>query len=73
MLAGSCPSGLRLCGRLGPSYGWHILWGGPLHPFADQFDFRYSNRVKLCIDDERTARALKGIVRKRLTYRMPHN
>ena len=39
-----------------------------------QFDFRYSNRVKLCIDDdERTALALKGIVRKRLTYRMPHN
>ena len=31
-----------------------------------QFDFRYSNRVKLCIDDdERTARALTGIVRKR--------
>ena len=36
-------------------------------PLRTEFDFRYSNRVKLGVcDDERTARALKGIVRKRL-------
>jgi hypothetical protein len=34
------------------------------------FDFRYSNRIKLGVDDaERTDRAVKGIVGKRLTYR----
>lgn len=41
-----------------------------LHRYLAEFDFRYSNRVKLGIDD--TARAdiaLKGIVGKRLTYR----
>lgn len=41
-----------------------------LHRYLAEFDFRYSNRVKLGVDDsERTARALKGIVGKRLTYR----
>jgi transposase-like protein len=45
-----------------------------LHRYLAEFDFRYSNRVKLGInDDERTARAIKGIVGKRLTYRMPHH
>jgi hypothetical protein len=35
-----------------------------------EFDFRYSNRVRLGVDDEeRTDRALEGIVGKRLTYR----
>jgi transposase-like protein len=44
-----------------------------LHRYLAEFDFRYSNRVKLGIDDnERTARAVKGIVGKRLTYRTPH-
>jgi hypothetical protein len=44
-----------------------------LHRYLAEFDFRYSNRVKLGVDDgERTARALKGIVGKRLTYRTPH-
>jgi hypothetical protein len=45
-----------------------------LHRHFAEFDSRYSNRVKLGVDDdERTARALKGIVGKRLTYRTTHN
>jgi transposase-like protein len=41
-----------------------------LHRYLAEFDFRYSNRVKLGVDDvARTERALKGIVGKRLTYR----
>jgi transposase-like protein len=41
-----------------------------LHRYLSEFDFRYSNRVRLGVDDvERTERALKGIVGKRLTYR----
>ncbi len=40
-----------------------------LHRYLAEFDFRYSNRVRLGIDDvERTELALKGIVGKRLTY-----
>ena len=40
-----------------------------LHRYLAEFDFRYSNRVGLGIDDEqRTAEAVKGIVGKRLTY-----
>jgi len=35
-----------------------------------EFDFRYSNRAKLGVDDqERARRALYGIIGKRLTYR----
>jgi len=45
-----------------------------LHRYLAEFDFRYSNRVRLGVDDtERTARAVKGIVGKRLTYTTPHN
>jgi transposase-like protein len=41
-----------------------------LHRYLAEFDFRYSNRVALGVnDDKRTERALKGIVGKRLTYR----
>jgi transposase-like protein len=41
-----------------------------LHRYLAEFDFRYSNRIRLGIDDaERADRALKGIVGKRLTYR----
>jgi hypothetical protein len=41
-----------------------------LHRYLAEFDFRYSNRVKLGVDDtERTARAVQGAVGKRLTYR----
>ena len=41
-----------------------------LHRYLAEFDFRYSNRIRLGIDDvERTSRAVQGIVGKRLTYR----
>jgi hypothetical protein len=44
-----------------------------LHRYLAEFDFRYSNRVRLGIDDvARGDRALKGIVGKRLTYRPSH-
>ena len=40
-----------------------------LDRYLGEFDFRYSNRVRLGMDDvERTERALIGIVGKRLTY-----
>jgi transposase-like protein len=41
-----------------------------LQRYLHEFDFRYSNRVALGVDDvERTSRALRGIVGKRLMYR----
>jgi transposase-like protein len=40
-----------------------------LHRYLAEFDFRYSNRVRLGVNDvERTERAIMGIVGKRLTY-----
>jgi transposase-like protein len=44
-----------------------------LHRYAAEFDFRYSNRVALGVDDQERARfALMGAVGKRLTYRGPN-
>jgi transposase-like protein len=41
-----------------------------LHRYLAEFDFRYTNRVARGVDDsQRTKKALKGIVGKRLTYR----
>jgi transposase-like protein len=41
-----------------------------LHRYLAEFDFRYSNRVGLGVDDvARADRTLQGIVGKRLTYR----
>src|SRR5580692_1587821 len=41
-----------------------------LHRYLAEFDFRYSNRIALGVDDvERTQRAVLGAVGKRLTYR----
>ncbi|HRD27671.1 MAG TPA: IS1595 family transposase [Caulobacter sp.] len=41
-----------------------------LHRYAAEFDFRYSNRIALGVDDtKRAERALQGVVGKRLTYR----
>jgi transposase-like protein len=41
-----------------------------LHRYLAEFDFRYSNRVALGVnDDDRAERALAGIVGKRLLYR----
>jgi transposase-like protein len=40
-----------------------------LHRYLAEFDFRYSNRSKLGVEDQRRAElALRGIVGKRLTY-----
>ncbi len=45
-----------------------------LHRYLAEFDFRYSNRVALGVDDkERAVRAMRGIVGKRLTYRAADN
>ena len=44
-----------------------------LHRYLAEFDFRYNNRIALGVDDvTRADEALKGIVGKRLTYRMPN-
>ena len=41
-----------------------------LHRYAAEFDFRYSNRIAVGVDDvARTDAALLGVVGKRLTYR----
>jgi transposase-like protein len=41
-----------------------------LHRYLAEFDFRYSNRIALGVDDEqRTERAVRGVIGKRLTYR----
>jgi ISXO2-like transposase domain len=43
-----------------------------LHRYLAEFDFRYSNRSKLGIEDaERAMRAVKGAAGKRLMYRQP--
>ena len=40
-----------------------------LHRYLAEFDFRYSNRVALGVNDtERTDNLLRGVVGKRLTY-----
>jgi len=40
-----------------------------LHRYLAEFDFRYSNRIKLGVDDqERAVRALEGVRGKRLKY-----
>jgi transposase-like protein len=44
-----------------------------LHRYLNEFDFRYSNRIALGVNDlERAERALKGVVGKRLKYRTTH-
>lgn len=41
-----------------------------LHRYVAEFDFRYSNRSKLGVEDkERAVNALRGVTGKRLTYR----
>lgn len=43
-----------------------------LHRYLAEFDFRYSMRSALGVDNQaRTVEALKGVVGKRLTYRRP--
>ncbi len=44
-----------------------------LHRYLSEFDFRYSNRAALGVEDQkRTNVALKGVVGKRLTYQTTH-
>lgn len=44
-----------------------------LHRNLAEFDFRYSNRIALAVDDQdRAERAIMGAVGKRLTYRNPY-
>jgi transposase-like protein len=52
-------------------YGtFHHVSEAHLHRYLAEFDFRYSNRSALGVNDaERTTNALRGIVGKRLTYR----
>ena len=43
-----------------------------LHRYLAEFDFRYSNRIAVGVDDtSRATLALQGVVGKRLTYRRP--
>jgi hypothetical protein len=45
-----------------------------LHRYLSEFDFRYSHRVALGVDDQaRAEKALQGITGKRLTYRRPRS
>ncbi|EKF20111.1 IS1595 family transposase [Nitratireductor pacificus] len=44
-----------------------------LHRYLAEFDFRYSNRSALGVEDSaRAAKALEGFQGRRLTYRQPH-
>lgn len=44
-----------------------------LHRYLSEFDFRYTNRVALGVNDgERADLAIKGAAGKRLTYRQPN-
>jgi transposase-like protein len=47
---------------------------GHLHRYLSEFDFRYSNRIALGVNDtERAHRAIKGAHGKRLTYHQPRS
>lgn len=52
---------------------FHHVSDQHLHRYLAEFDFRYSNRTALGVEDrERAEIALRGIVGKRLTYKKPH-
>jgi len=49
---------------------YHHVSEGHLHRYLGEFDFRYNQRISLGVnDDQRMAKAAKGVVGKRLTYR----
>jgi hypothetical protein len=54
-------------------YGtFHHVSEQHLKRYLAEFDFRYNERMALGVDDKaRAAKAVKGIVGKRLTYRQP--
>jgi hypothetical protein len=44
-----------------------------LHRYVTEFDFRYTNRIAVGVDDKaRAAKIVAGATGKRLTYRQPH-
>jgi transposase-like protein len=52
---------------------YHHCGEAHLQRYLDEFDFRYSNREALGVDDtERATRAIKGADGKRLMYRQPN-
>jgi len=52
---------------------YHHISDAHLNRYLAEFDFRYSNRAKLGVNDgERAARAIQGAQGKRLTYRPAH-
>ena len=58
--------------KRGVTVVYHSISEAHLHRYLAEFDFRYSNRSKLGVEDvERAALALKGIEGKRLTYNQP--
>ena len=49
---------------------YHSVSEAHLHRYLAEFDFRYNNRSGLGVEDqERTGRAIAGVVGKRLTYK----
>ncbi len=53
---------------------YHHVSEQHLHRYLSEFDFRYSNREALNVDDAaRASRALQGVKGKRLTYRTTRN
>lgn len=51
---------------------YHSVSEAHLHRYLNEFDFRYSNRSGLGVEDaERASKVLKGTEGKRLTYRQP--
>jgi hypothetical protein len=55
-------------------YGtFHHISQKHLKRYLAEFDFRYNERIALGVTDKiRAAKALKGVVGKRLTYHQPH-
>jgi hypothetical protein len=52
---------------------YHHVSQEHLKRYLAEFDFRYNERMALDVSDmERTTKAIKGIVGKRLTYRRPN-
>ena len=52
---------------------YHHVSQEHLKRYLAEFDFRYDERMALDVNDmERTTKAIKGLVGKRLTYRRPN-
>jgi transposase-like protein len=53
---------------------YHSVSEAHLKRYLGEFDFRYNERSALGVEDaERTQKAVRGMVGKRLTYRTPHS